>query len=149
MTYEIIRMPTTEDDLNKMLEEYSPFLSAMYPPEEEAVFGPINFILDHWLFLWDTGAGYFLTKRDQSGQLQLLAMLTQYRDLWSGRPKLEIHRVAIGSDPAIDGDAEVMNAVEYLKSVASLMRFDFIFFNHRDDKGNEFKDLIWSNGASR
>ena len=147
--YEVIRMPTNETELTKLLEEYTPFLSVMYTPDEETLFGPVNFILDHWLFLWDTGAGYFLTKRNNSGELVLLAMLTQYRDLWSGRPRLEIHRVAVGADLAIDSDKEVTGMVEYLKSVSSLLRFDFLFFNSRDEKGNEYKELIWSNGAPR
>lgn len=144
--YEIIRMPTNKDELTKMLEEFTPFLSAMYTPEEEALYGPVNFILDHWLFLWDTGAGYFLTNR-KDGELTLLMMLTQYRDLWSGRPRLEIHRVAVAG--GVDSDTEIQGAVEYLKSISSLLRFDFLFYNFREDEGHEVKELIWSSGASR
>lgn len=142
--YDIVRMPTDEAELRKQLEEFSPFLSAMYLPEEAALFGPINFILDHWLFLWDTGAGYFLTKRDASGRLLALAILTHYRDLWHGRPRLEIHRMALAGDPGLDSEVEVANAIEYLKSIASLLRFDMLYYNSRDDKGNELKELVWS-----
>lgn len=147
--YEVIRMPTTPEQLTRTLEEFTPFMSAMYTPEEEALYGPVSFILDHWLFLWDTGAGYFLTKRDSAGELVLVAMLTQYRDLWSGRPRLEVHRIAVGSDPSIDTQKEVEGMVEYLKSISSLLRFDFLFYNSRDENGNELKELIWSSGASR
>lgn len=49
MKYEIVRMPTDQDELHETLVEYTPFLDAMYTPTDEALFGAVNFILDHWL----------------------------------------------------------------------------------------------------
>ena len=137
-------MPTDEAELRQKLDTYVPFLSAMYTEQDEAIFGPVNFILDHWLFLWDTGAGYFLTKHDENGELIMVAMLTQFRDLWSARPRLEIHRVALANRPELDPEAEVYDIIHYLKSVANLMRFDIMYYTNRDSKGNEIKEIVWN-----
>lgn len=141
--YEIVRMPTEQNELQEVLEEYTPFLDAMYTENDRALFGEVNFILDHWLFLWDTGAGYFLTKRNDSGDLVMVAMLTQFRDLWSARPRLEIHRVAMADIPENDVNKEIDDMVEYLISVSSLMRFNLLYYNTREPNGNEHKELVW------
>lgn len=145
MKYEIVRMPTDQDELHETLMEYTPFLDAMYSKADEAVFGPINFILDHWLFLWDNGAGYFLVGREND-EIQCVAMLTQYKDLWCGRPRVDIHRFAV-ADETLVNEKTLLDMIDYLKSVASLMQFNLLFYCTRDEYGNEGKELVW-NGDS-
>lgn len=145
MKYEIVRMPTDQYELHETLMEYTPFLDAMYSKADEAVFGPISFILDHWLFLWDNGAGYFLVGREND-EIQCVAMLTQYKDLWCGRPRVDIHRFAVAVETLVN-EKTLLDMIDYLKSVASLMQFNLLFYCTRDDYGNEGKELVW-NGDS-
>jgi len=143
MKYEIVRMPTDSKKMSEMLEEFTPFLDAMYSDSDKELFGDVNFLLDYWLFLWDTGTGFFLTKRNSSGDLLLLAVLTKYRDIWHGRERLEVHRTALARVPDLNEDKEVEAMVDYLVSVAPIMGFEFLYYNTRDDKGNEHKELMW------
>lgn len=145
MKYEIVRMPTDQDELHETLMEYTPFLDAMYSKADEAVFGPVNFILDHWLFLWDNGAGYFLVGREND-EIQCVAMLTQYKDLWCGRPRVDIHRFAVANETLVN-EKTLLDMVDYLKSVASLMQFNLLFYCARDEHGNEGKELVWNGGS--
>lgn len=142
--YEIVRMPTDEKEMSELLEEYTPFLDAMYSEDDVAIFGELNFLLDYWLFLWDSGSGFFLTKRNKSGDLLLLAMLTKYNDIWHSRPRLEIHRVSLAGVEGVDAGKELDDVIEYLISVSSLLGFDFLYKNSRDASGNEFKELVWT-----
>lgn len=134
-------MPTDQQELHDTLVTFTPFLDAMYTKDDEALFGPVNFILDHWLFLWDNGAGYFLVG-SENDEIKCLAMLTQYRDLWHGRPRVDIHRFAV-STPELVSEATLIDMIEYLKSVSSLMQFSLLFYCTRDEHGNEVKELIW------
>lgn len=143
MKYEIVRMPTDSKKMSEMLEEFTPFLDAMYFDSDKELFGDVNFLLDYWLFLWDTGTGFFLTKRNSSGDLLLLAVLTKYRDIWHGCERLEVHRTALARVPDLNEDKEVEAMVDYLVSVAPIMGFEFLYYNTRDDKGNEHKELMW------
>lgn len=145
MKYEIVRMPTDQDELHETLMEYTPFLDAMYNQHDAAVFGPVNFILDHWLFLWDNGAGYFLTGRENN-EIRCLAMLTQYKDLWCGRPRVDIHRFSV-ADETLVNEKTLLDMIDYLKSVSSLMQFDLLFYTTRDEYGNEVKELVWNGGS--
>lgn len=145
MKYEIVRMPTDQEELHETLMEYTPFLDAMYSKADEAVFGPISFILDHWLFLWDNGAGYFLVGREND-EIQCVAMLTQYKDLWCGRPRVDIHRFSVAVETLVN-EKTLLDMIDYLKSVASLMQFNLLFYCTRDEYGNEGKELVW-NGDS-
>lgn len=142
--YEIVRMPQKKDELGALLDEYSLFLDAMYTEHDRASFGEPKFLLDYWLFLWDTGSGFFLTKRADNGKLLLLAMMTKYQDLWHGRQRAEIHRLAIAGDAELDSQAEVQGAIDYLASVAPMLDFDFLYYTTRDVKGSELKELVWS-----
>lgn len=143
--YEIVRMPQEKDKLSASLDEYALFLDAMYTEHDKTVFGSVNFLLDYWLFLWDTGAGFFLTKRDDDGKLLLLAMMTKYQDIWHGRQRAEIHRLAIAGDEELDSQTEVQGAIDYLASIAPMLDFDFLYYTTRDKKGSELKELVWSN----
>lgn len=145
MKYEIVRMPTDQDELHETLMEYTPFLDAMYSKADEAVFGPVSFILDHWLFLWDNGAGYFLVGREND-EIQCVAMLTQYKDLWCGRPRVDIHRFAVANETLVN-EKTLLDMIDYLKSVASLMQFNLLFYCTRDEHGNEVKELVWDGGS--
>lgn len=145
MKYEIVRMPTNQDELHESLMEYTPFLDAMYSKADEAVFGPVNFILDHWLFLWDNGAGYFLVGREND-EIKCVAMLTQYKDLWCGRPRVDIHRFAV-ADETLVNEKTLLDMIDYLKSVSSLMQFNLLFYCTRDEHGNEVKELVWNGGS--
>lgn len=138
-------MPTDQDELHETLMEYTPFLDAMYSKADEEVFGPVNFILDHWLFLWDNGAGYFLVGREND-EIQCVAMLTQYKDLWCGRPRVDIHRFSVAAETLVN-EKTLLDMIDYLKSVASLMQFNLLFYCTRDEYGNEGKELVW-NGDS-
>lgn len=145
MKYEVVRMPTDQDELHETLMEYTPFLDAMYSKADEVVFGPVNFILDHWLFLWDNGAGYFLVGREND-EIQCVAMLTQYKDLWCGRPRVDIHRFAVANETLVN-EKTLLDMIDYLKSVASLMQFNLLFYCTRDEYGNEVKELVWNGGS--
>lgn len=141
--YKIVRMPTDKEQLSELLHEYVPFLDAMYTQSEHDLFGEANFILDHWLFLWDTGAGYFLENRDTDGKLISLTMLTQFRDLWHARPRLEIQRVAVADMSEEDAKKEINAIIEYMVSVAPLMKFNLLYFITRAVNGDEHKELVW------
>lgn len=143
MKYEIVRMPSDSKKMSEMLEEFTPFLDAMYSESDKELFGDVNFLLDHWLFLWDTGTGFFLTKRNSSGDLLMVAVLTKYRDIWHGRERLEVHRTALARVPDLNEDKEIEDMIEYLISVATIMGFEFLYYNTRDVKGNEHKELMW------
>lgn len=142
--YEIIRMPSDSEQMSTLLEEYTPFLDAMYSKKDIELFGEVNFLLDYWLFLWDTGTGFFLTKRDENEQLTMVALLTKYRDIWHGKERLEVHRIALLGVEGLKEEDEIKSMLEYLISVATIMGFSFLYFNTRDDQGNELKKLIWS-----
>ena len=141
--YEIVRMPSDSKKMSEMLEEFTPFLDAMYSDNDKEIFGDVNFLLDYWLFLWDTSTGFFLTKRNSSGDLLMVAVLTKYRDIWHGRERLEVHRTALARVPDLNEDKEIEDMIEYLISVATIMGFEFLYYNTRDAKGNEHKELMW------
>lgn len=141
--YEVVRMPTDANKMSELLEEFTPFLDAMYSEADKELFGDVNFLLDYWLFLWDTGTGFFLTKRDEQGELLLVAVLTKYRDIWHGRERLEVHRTALANVEGLNEVQEIEAMNDYLISVAPIMGFDFLYYNSRDEKGNEHKELMW------
>lgn len=142
MKYEVVRMPTDQDELHETLMTYMPFMDAMYTKQQEEIFGPINFILDHWLFLWDNGAGYFLVGKEHD-EIKCVAMLAQYKDLWHGRPRLDIHRFVV-ADESMVGEQTVLDMIDYLKSVATLLEFDLMFYCTHDEHGNEIRELVWN-----
>lgn len=143
MSYEIVRMPTDQEELSELMQEFVPFLDAMYTPYERALFGDVDFSLSYWFMLWDTGAGSFLTKRNASGELVFLAMITRYQDLWNGKWRLEVHRTAVSSAPDIDGQKEVEGALDFMKQNAGLLQFDRLYFTNYYDDGTEEKRLVW------
>ncbi len=143
MSYEIVRMPTDQEELSELMQEFVPFMDAMYTPHERALFGDVDFSLSYWFMLWDTGAGSFLTKRNAAGELVFLAMITRYQDLWNSKWRMEVHRTAVSSAPDIDGQKEVEGALGFLKQNAGLLQFDRLYFTNYYDDGTEEKRLVW------
>lgn len=143
MSYEIVRMPTDQEELSELMQEFVPFLDAMYTPHERALFGDVDFSLSYWFMLWDTGAGSFLAKHNAAGELVFLAMVTRYQDLWNGKWRMEVHRTAVSSAPDIDGQKEVEGALDFLKQNAGLLQFDRLYFTNYYDDGTEEKRLVW------
>lgn len=143
MSYEIVRMPTDQEELSELMQEFVPFLDAMYTPHERTLFGDVDFSLSYWFMLWDTGAGSFLAKRNAAGELAFLAMITRYQDLWNGKWRMEVHRTAVSSAPDIDGQKEVEGALDFLKQNAGLLQFDRLYFTNYYDDGTEEKRLVW------
>lgn len=141
--FEIVRMPQNAERMSELLEEFAPFMDAMYTEVDEELYGKLNFLLDHWLFLWDNDTGFFLTERNKSGDLLLLAMLTKYRDIWHGRERLEVHRISMAQVEGLNEGEKTEEMVDYLVSVAPLMGFDFIYLNTRGEGGDEKKSLVW------
>lgn len=143
MKFEIVQMPTDQTELQRTLEEYIPLLDSMYVEHEREIFGEPNILLDHWLYLWDNGGGFFLTGRDDKGQLKVLAMLTRFKDMWHSRDRLDIHRLAFADEDLIT-EENVNLIIDYLKSMASIMRFDLLFMCLKHTSGAEIKELIWN-----
>ena len=73
-------------------------------------------------------------------------MLTQYKDLWCGRPRVDIHRFAVANETLVN-EKTLLDMIDYLKSVASLMQFNLLFYCTRDEHGNEVKELVWNGGS--
>ena len=148
MTFRIRPMPTDRDELNHTLEEYGPFIGAMYRPEFDKFFGEPGFLLDHWLFLWEQGTGFVLEKRNEEGQLQAVALLSLFRDLWYGNSRLDIQGLAT-EGPGSNTFAAVDALIAYLIEQAPLMRFESLFYRTCDPQGNEHKFLLWSKKENR
>lgn len=142
MTYEILRMPNDEQKLHDTLEGINMFLGAMYSEDEDAVHGPINFNMAHFLFLWDTGGVFLLVKRDDTGNPCLVALCNQYSDLWSNRSRVEIQRLAMLE--TYDEQKERTELITYLKGVSSLLKFDQLYYNTFYSDGSMFKELVWN-----
>jgi hypothetical protein len=143
MSYQLVRMPTDNDELNRRMTEFAPFLDAMYTEHERELFGELDFSLAYWFMLWDTGAGNFLARYTDAGELVFLAMITKCQDLWNGKWRMEVHRTAVSSDPSIDGKQEVENALKYLRDNAGLLEIDRLYFTNYYDDGREEKLLVW------
>ena len=75
-------------------------------------------------------------------------MLTKYKDIWHGRVRVEIHKIAIADDiPQEQAHEEVKAIFDYLKSIRSLLGFDFLYYNTKDNEGNEYKHLVHRAGG--
>lgn len=67
-------------------------------------------------------------------------MITQFKDIWSNKPRVEIQRVAVTDGI---GEEEVDGIIDYLVSVRKLLNFDYLFYIQRDADGNEYKRMKW------
>lgn len=147
MRYNIVRIPKSDEALAETLGELAPFLEAMYTEEDAAVHGPFNFDLGHWLFLWDSGAGFILESRSDAGQLMGAAMCTRFRDLWSGKMRVDMQRYAFAIEDNTTALAELMNMKDYLVGVESMLGFDELYIIKRTVETNEIKELTWCRSA--
>ena len=141
MQFEIIRVPQTDEQLEQTFLKYGPFLAAMYTEDDERIHGPENFIMEHWVMLWQTGAG-FLLAATEDGKLLGLAMCVKFRDLWHSKNRLEINRYSASTEVA-DGNKLVSDMEKYLLSVQTLVMFDELYTVRRMQDGSEYKELIW------
>lgn len=144
MKFNVIRMPDTGEKIRDVLDGYAAFLDAMYPKEMQDLLGAYNFQLDYWLFLWEQGAGYFVEGVNADG-VQILAMLTQHQDLWHGRSVLTIQRIASARHDEQTVQQMVDEMVDYIISIAPLLRVDFVYHAQQFADGSEMKNLVWSN----
>lgn len=149
MTFNIVRIPKTDESLAATIDELAPFIEAMYTPDDVSIHGPFNFDMGQWLFLWDSGAGFFLTSRDPAGKLIAVALCTRFRELWSGKLRVEMHRFAFDlADPEAEAPLEVDKMVNYLIGVESVLEFDQLYLVKRTPSYDEIKELTWNKGAS-
>lgn len=143
MSYEILRMPKSDDTVKEVLFEIGAFLDAMYSKEDEKINGPMRLAMDSFLMLWDTGGLFLLVKRDNAGQPILVAMCSQYKDLWSSNIRVEIQRVTMSNE--LDEQTEKDSLIKYLKGIASLLKFDQLYYHTYYADGGVYRDLVWNN----
>lgn len=143
MTYNIVRIPKTDESLAATIEELAPFIEAMYTEDDVRLHGPFKFDMGQWLFLWDSGAAFFLTSRDAAGKLIAAAVCTRFRELWSGKLRVELHRFAFDLPDIGYAPTEIDNMVNYLIGVESILEFDELYVIKRTSDFNEVKELAW------
>lgn len=140
--YEVLRKPQDDEATLRMLEEVEAFLTAMYDEREVAIHGEVNFSIEHFLFLWTTGGIFLLVKRDDTHKPCLVAMCSQYRDLWSGRMRIEVQRISMID--SLDEATERQGVIDYLKGVSSLLKFDQLYYNTHYVDGSVFREMVWN-----
>lgn len=143
MNYSIIRMPKSDEDMAQTLSNFGPFLDAMYTAFDREKHGPQNFMMEHWLFLWDQGACFLLAGHDDKGTLRSLGMCTKFRDMWHGKTRVEIHRYSFADMTDDESKTELVNMGKYLQSVADPLGMAELYIVHRTDCGGEYKELVW------
>ena len=121
MQFEVLRMKGTDEQVKNDLRELVPFLGSMYTDQDERLHGELAFQMDSFLFLWDNGGVFLLLGRNENRELQMVAVCSQYRDLWTGTMRVEIQRVAMVQ--GLDSQTEIDKMVKYLKGVSSLLKF--------------------------
>lgn len=142
MRYDIIRMPKNDDAIRRVLEPLEPYIAAMYSEQEEEIHGTFNFQMDQFLLLWNAGGVFILTKHDEQGNPMLVALCSHYNDMWSGRSRVEVQRVAMGN--LLDEQEERTALIEYLKGISSLLKFDQLYYNTHYVDGSVYRELIWN-----
>lgn len=140
--FEIVRMPKDEGNVKLMLDEFGDYIAAMYSEGEQTVHGDFNFGLEHFLFLWDSGGVFLLVRRDKSNEIISLAMCSQYIDMWTARNRVEVQRVVIKDTQ--DEATERQAIIDYLKGVASLLKFTQLYYNTHYIDGSILRELVWN-----
>lgn len=143
MKHNIIRVPETDEALNATLERVGGFIDGMYSPKDIEIHGEMKFQLAHWLYLWDSGAGFLIERINDAGELTAVAMATKYRDMWSCKMRVEIVRMAIQKDAAISDKDIVSEMADYLLGVRTLLEFDELYMNRQLEDGSELRELLW------
>lgn len=143
MKHNIIRMPESDAALQTTLDRVGDFIDSMYSPRDIDIHGPMKFQLGHWLYLWDSGAGFLLERIDDDGQLVAVAMVTKYRDMWSCKMRVELVRLALLSESGLTDIVLVEDMREYLLGVRTLLEFDELYMNRQLEDGSELRELLW------
>lgn len=143
MKHTIVRMPESDAALQNVLERVGDFIDSMYSTKDTEIHGPMKFQLAHWLYLWDSGAGFLLERTDDEGKLVAVAMATKYRDMWSCKMRVEIVRVAVLPEIGITDVVLVSDMQEYLLGVRTLLEFDELYMNRQLEDGSEIRELLW------
>lgn len=143
MKHTIVRMPESDAALHSVLERVGDFIDSMYSAKDIEIHGPMKFQLAHWLYLWDSGAGFLLERVADDGQLVAVAMATKYRDMWSCKMRIEIVRVAVLPEIGITDEVLVSDMQEYLLGVRTLLEFDELYMNRQLEDGSELRELLW------
>lgn len=143
MKHNIIRMPESDAALQTTLERVGDFIDSMYSTRDIEIHGPMKFQLGHWLYLWDSGAGFLLERVDDSGQLLAVAMVTKYRDMWSCKMRVELARLAVLGESGLTDEILVGDMKEYLLGVRTLLEFDELYMNRQLEDGSELRELLW------
>lgn len=144
MSYEVLRMKATDEQVRNDLRELVPFLGSMYTDQDERLHGELAFQMDSFLFLWDNGGVFLLLKRNEQQELQMVAVCSQYRDLWTGVARVEIQRVAMVQ--GLDSQAEIDAMIKYLKGVSSLLKFSQLYYCEQYEDGTVVKRLVYNGG---
>lgn len=136
-------MPESNAALQSLLERVGDFIDSMYSAKDIEIHGPMKFQLAHWLYLWDSGAGFLLERISDDGQLTAVAMATKYRDMWSCKMRVEIVRVAVLPEISVTDEVLVSDMQEYLLGVRTLLEFDELYMNRQLEDGSEIRELLW------
>ncbi len=136
-------MPESDVALQSVLERVGDFIDSMYSPKDIEIHGPMKFQLAHWLYLWDSGAGFLIERVADDGQLVAVAMATKYRDMWSCKMRVELVRMAMLEEAGITDDILVSDMQEYLLGVCTLLGFDELYMNRQLEDGSEIRELLW------
>ena len=140
MQFEVLRMKGTDEQVKNDLRELVPFLGSMYTDQDERLHGELAFQMDSFLFLWDNGGVFLLLGRNDNRELQMVAVCSQYRDLWTGVTRVEIQRVAMLQ--GLDSQTEIDKMVKYLKGVSSLLKFKQLYYCEQYEDGTIVKRLV-------
>lgn len=143
MKHNIVRMPESDAALQTTLERVGDFIDSMYSQIDIDIHGPMKFQLGHWLYLWDSGAGFLLERVDESGQIVAVAMVTKYRDMWSCKMRVELIRLAVRAEASITDEVLVGDMKDYLLGVRTLLEFDELYMNRQLEDGHELRELLW------
>lgn len=143
MKHNIVRMPESDAALQETLIRVGDFIDSMYSEKDIEIHGPMKFQLAHWLYLWDSGAGFLLERMDDAGNIVAVAMVTKYRDMWSCKMRVELVRLAMLADAGITDEVLVGDMQEYLLEVRTLLEFDELYMNRQLEDGSELRELLW------
>lgn len=136
-------MPESDGALQETLGRLGDYIDSMYSTKDIEIHGQMKFQLGHWLYLWDSGAGFFLERLGDSGDLTALAMVTRYKDMWSCKMRVEIVRLAMSADAGVDDKTLIADMQEYLLGVRTLLEFDELYFTRQLNDGSEVRELLW------
>lgn len=143
MKHSIVRMPESDAALEKTLQRVGDFIDGMYSDVDTKFHGPMKFQLAHWLYLWDSGAGFLIERIADDGTLVAVAMATRYRDMWSCKMRVELVRMAMINEAGLSDEDLVNDMKKYLLGVRTLLEFDELYMNRQLEDGSELRELLW------